>query len=173
MRRRYEWFCERVVVRSAEEGGLTDDVLAEAAHDAFKNLRRREPDAERAAALDKARSLLRRPDIQEQLESVYETRGFTIIDAVAKHIEHIKGVPMAALDRDGHPVLDADGKPIVVRDKPSWPALKAYLDLVLPTPAKQVDSRVVTVHANVSPEVRELLPPMEARVLGSASEDAS
>ncbi len=173
VRKRYKWFCERVVVRSAEEGRLTDDVLIEAAQDVFKNLGRREPDTERTAALDKAHSLLRRPDIQKQLESVYETRGFTIIDAVAKHVEHIRGVPMAATDKDGKPIFDGDGKPIVVRAKPSWPALKAYFDMVLPKPAKQTDARVVTVHASASPEARESLPAMEARVLSVAPEDAS
>jgi hypothetical protein len=126
MRRTYEWFCDELVTRLAEEGGLTDDVLAEAALCIFMDLRRATPEAERAAGLRKARTLLRRPDVRERIGDLYERRDFTVLDAVALHIGHMRGTIAGEASR-----------------KASWPALKAYLDMVLPQEPYEVNRRIL------------------------------
>jgi hypothetical protein len=78
---------------------------------------------------------LRDPGVRELVESAYGERGdFTVLDAISKHVEHIKGQPYYVRIKDG-PEKD---RLVTLRKPGSWPALKAYLDMVLPQPVKKV-----------------------------------
>ena len=153
MRRTYELFCDQIVRGLREAGELTDDVMAKAALASFMNLERKTPEAERAAALRKARRLLRRPDVRERLGDLYESRGFSILDAIDMHVWHIRGT---APGQDG---------------EASYQALKDFEKMVLPQQPTRIDQRVLVGHTrSFAAEKLEHAPAMEARVLSASVE---
>jgi len=84
VRLRDQHFCDSLVRRTAVAGQLTDDVLIDAALDAYSFVNR-------PATLRKARATLRKSEIQERIRTVYESQDFDLIDAVDLHVKRIRG----------------------------------------------------------------------------------
>jgi hypothetical protein len=119
-------FCASLIRRTAESGKLTDNVLADAALDAYSLVNR-------PAALRKAHEKLRKPEIQERIGDVFESCEFDVIEAVDLHVKHIRGEIEREVMYKG-----SDGNPAFVKMKngPSLAALLAYERITLPQPAK-------------------------------------
>jgi hypothetical protein len=127
MRLRDQSFCESLIRRTAAARKLTDEVLTDAALDAYSLVNR-------PAALRKARVKLRKPEIQERLGTLFETvTQLDVLEAVRLHVKHIRG----EIEREVM-YKDSDGNPafVKVKNAPSWPALAAYARMTLPQPAK-------------------------------------
>ena len=137
MRARWVKFCDEVVERAAEAGGLSDEVLIGAEKASFTRLHGIPSDAH---ALAKAKSLLAlsaiRERIGERIGLLYEERGFTLLDAVDKHIAHM--------------------------NEGSWPALDRFLRMIMPSEPSR-HQHVVAQVTGLAEDGK--LPPMAARML--------
>lgn len=94
------------------------------------------------SAWEIVRKKLRNPNIRQALGEIYEELGdgFTIEDAVKKHVWHIK--------------------------KGSYAALKDFLTMTLPMPAKKLEVGMTV--ASIGASMLNSVPPVEARALGPA-----
>lgn len=145
---------------AANGGQLTEDACLAALNSAHQTQYR-----DAAAARRTIERKLRNPDIRKALADVYQSVGdFSIADAIVKHVEHINGVEYDKVVRrkDGHDWVEAVER---VHDKPSYAALKDFLSMTLPMPAKKL-AIDVTAHAGRS--MLESVPAIEPRAIGPA-----
>lgn len=139
MGRTNEWFVRSLLRRVAGGAAVDEGTLTEAGMDAWgMRMGNMTEGKARAVALRRAKRALRNPDVQARFTDLFELGGFSVNDAVAAHIEHI---------RTGN-----------------WPALKHYWDITQGPISKKLDIR--SVHVDVTPtrEPRAIA----ARVLGDA-----
>jgi hypothetical protein len=135
-RQRDRWLVDALIRAAARHGGqLTED----ARHEAVAEVHQNNPSRKRALAIvDKK---LRNPNIRQALADVYQgVADFTIGDAVELHVGHIRGLRHRAIYKDGS---ERD-----VIEKPSWPALKAYEDLVFPQPIDHKRAAEILGHSS-------------------------
>ena len=171
MKLTYQWFCNSIIWRARDTGRISDDVLIEAVRDAFMLYEQYSGDEEREKklALRKANRLLRRQDIKDRLARIFALRGFSIVDATDKLIEHIQGIELVLRNRDGEIVYGEDGQPKIIRGDPSLQALLAYFKMVMGAPTQKVDMTVRrgTDYVAPSPELAAMNP----RVLSAKVEE--
>jgi hypothetical protein len=110
MRKRDRVLAENLLTVVAQTGRLDDAAKVEALRRSWVHPPR---SPKRAVAIVDAK--LGNPEVRELVQHLFEARGdFSVVDAIRLHVAHIRGTT-----------------PI---QKASWPALKAYLDIVLPKP---------------------------------------
>jgi hypothetical protein len=127
MRKRDRVLLENLIVFVAETGKLDDGAKVEALKQTWVHPPR---SPKRAVAIVDAK--LRDRDVREAFLNIFELGEFTILDAISKHVEHIKGQPYCVRIKDG----SGKEKLVTLRKPGSWPALKAYFDMVLPRPER-------------------------------------
>lgn len=112
-----------------------------------------------ATAMELIKTKMADPNIRSAIAGIYDEVGeFTLVDAVKKHVEHIQGVE--------HEVVTKQGDVVTVRAKPSYPALKDFLTMTLPQPAKKLEVGMTV--AAVGQSMLADVPPVAARALGPA-----
>ena len=108
MRKRDRSLAENLIAVVAETGNFDDAAKVEALRRSWVHPPRKPG---RAVAIVDAK--LGNPEMRELVRELFEGHeGFTLLDAIDLHVAHIKGT--------------------ILNRKPSWPALKFYLDMVLP-----------------------------------------
>ena len=140
-------FCDRLVIGAEAAGGLSDEVMVKAVSESYALV-------ERKAQLRKAKKLLGMPGVQERCRDLFELVGFSVVDALQMHVEHIRG--------------QAPGQEGVA----NYQALKDFEKLTLPQQPTKIDQRVLVGHVNERRVNRdESGTVMEARVLSASVED--
>lgn len=132
---------------AANDGLLTEEVAAAAIGDAWEKSRHLKPKTAMEVVTHKLKT---NKNIREALGLIYEEFGdFTVEDAVKMHVAHIYG--------------DAP-------KRASYPALKDFVAMVLPLPAKKVEVGMTV--AQVGATMLTNVPAIEARALGPATVSA-
>ena len=157
------WRDAVLVEKLIEEAALHGTELTEEiCHNAIAKTWQNGACVKPARALAIVRKKLRNPNIRRALQDVYQgVADFSVIKAISKHVEHIEGAEYEKtfVTKNGEVIKET------VRDKPSWPALKAYLEMALPQPAKKVQMDITAHHGQ---SMLSDVPPIEARALGPA-----
>jgi hypothetical protein len=110
VRKRDLMIAENLIAVVAETGKLNDAAKVEALRRSWVHPPR---SPQRAVAIVDAK--LGNADVRELVRDLFEARGgFTVLDAIELHVAHIRGT--------------------LPNLKPSWQALKAYEEMVLPRP---------------------------------------
>jgi|HubBroStandDraft_4_1064222.scaffolds.fasta_scaffold00049_2 hypothetical protein len=123
MRKRDRILAENLIEVVAGTGKLDDDAKVEALRRTWVH-----PPRSRKRAVEIVDRKLRDSDVREILYNVYgDLADFTLVDAIQLHAAHIMGT----LEEE---VITRKGERIRIRRPASYPALKAYLDMVLPKP---------------------------------------
>ncbi|MDE2102035.1 MAG: hypothetical protein KGL39_32615 [Patescibacteria group bacterium] len=145
-------FVAELVSRMASNGGvITESDLVAAAQATWTpsgNPANRKKETIRAEMLAKAESKLKLSEIGEAIANFFQASvGFSLADAADLMVQHIKGIEYEKTYVS--PV--GDTRVIVVKEKPSYQALKDFMALVTPREPKQinVDQRTLVARMNV------------------------
>lgn len=169
MRKRWENFCDQIVLEAGKNGGeITPQVVDAAMQRSFAPGRKGRSNKYLGGnRLKHGLDLLKLPDIQRRIGLIFEDQGdFSVTDAVKMHVDHIKG----NIQRE---VVTKGGDVVKVNVPPSLPALMAYEKMVLPQPAAEFRGKVAHLHADAGKigAVVEL-PAIEGRVLSATIQAA-
>jgi hypothetical protein len=119
-------FCKLRIRRTTDAGQLTDEALPDSTLDECSLVNR-------PAALRKARENYASQRFGSG--SGMSTRAeFDVIEAVDLHVKHIRG-------ENEQQVVGRGGDVVTLKNPPSYPALKAYRDMVLPKRANKFGAR--------------------------------
>jgi len=137
-RKRDVILVDELIKAAAQSGGrLTEEVAHKALRAAWS---RGGSTVKPGTALDIVKAKLKNPNIRMAVAEIYEDLGdFSVGDAIKKHVEHI--------------------------EEGSYPALKDYIGMVLPTPAKKLEIGMVSPGFGGS---LAAVPPVAARAIGPA-----
>jgi hypothetical protein len=152
-RKRDRLLVDALLKAAARHGGqLTEGACFEAVNEVHQ----RPVKASTAVAI--VRKKLANPNIRRALQDAYQYQAdLTVLEAIDMHAKHVRGeITKQAVTKDG--VID-------LKVAPSWPALKTFLDMTLPQPAKKVS---VEVSGPLGRSMLDDVPPIKARQIGSA-----
>jgi hypothetical protein len=162
-RKRDRYLVDAILRHAGANGGkLTPEVAAAALDEVWT---RGGKPAKPATAMEIIRKKLSDPNIRKAIGDIYqEVGGFTIVDAVKLHVEHIKGIEHDKIVRhkEGSDWVEEVER---VQDKPNYGALKDYLNMTVPQPAKKLEISGGVGSAGFG---AALVPPVAARALGPA-----
>ena len=162
-RKRDRLLVDSILRHAGANGGkLTPEVAAAALNDVWA---RGGKPAKPATAMEVIRRKLSDPNIRKAIGDIYqEVGGFTIVDAVKLHVEHIRGIEHDKIIRhkEGSDWVEEVER---VQDKPNYGALKDYLTMTVPMPAKKLE---ISAGAGFGASLATSVPPVAARALGPA-----
>lgn len=151
-------YSEAIIEEVAREGAVTDRAKINAAVRTWSTIAVMKPEKQKAHALAKFETYMRRPDVRANCRDAFALVGFDVIDGLEMLKRHIKGDIRKQ-------VIGKDGRVRSIKVEPSLPALQTFLRMTVPEAPTRVQTE--NLHRRVSDsEMRRAEAETAPRVVG-------